>query len=465
MKILFLSGPYRKDYMRNARCDFVSLSGTQWFPLLLGYAAAFMEDKGYKVKFVDAPAYHLTFRDVENIFSDYKPDFLVMYPGDKSRDTDIEFADSLVEKSGVPAVFVGPYFAIEPRYFMEKSRRVRYGIPGEFEYPLWELVRGEKPETIKNLYYTPEPSAIIENASRPYLTGPELDAFPFVSDFFARHLDFKHYRTPSEPYPFVDIMTGRGCSWGICGFCLWVHTFVKGRVYNARSIENVLEEFSFIDKKLPFIRSVMIQDDTFPETRAREFCEAKLARGIKTAWSCYVRAEFSFETLALMKKAGCLNLHVGFESATNEVLKRISKGLTKERMTEFAHDAQRAGLRIHGDFLIGLPGETRESIRDLIDWACQIRPYTAQFQIFIPFKGTPLYREMSNKTPQDTEAAHEKLSSQDLEHLSKVAYRRFYFSFFYLARVLKNPYTLFLSKLTVIGKAFASMFWRKMNIR
>jgi len=441
--------------MRNARCDFVSLSGTQWFPLLLGYAAAFIEHQGYNVKFIDAPAYHLTFQDVDNICAVYRPDFLVMYPGDKSRDSDIEYADRLIERLGIPAVFVGPYFAIEPRYFMEKSARVQYGILGEFEHPLLELIRGDKPETIKNLVRK-GPSGVAENPARPYLTGQELDRFPFVSDFFSRHLDFKRYRTPSEPHPFMDILTGRGCIWGICGFCLWVHTYVKGRVYNARSIGNVIQEIEFIEKQLPSVRSVMIQDDTFPRDRAAEFCEAKLSRGLKIAWSCYTRADLDLKTLKLMKKAGCLNLHVGFESANNEVLKRVCKGLTKECMTEFAYNAHRAGVRIHGDFLIGLPGETHQSINELIDWAYQIRPYTAQFQIFIPFKGTPLYKG---------QAVTPALTKNELEDLSRKAYRRFYLSWFYFVRILKNPYTLLFGKLPVIAKAFASMFWRKIDVR
>ncbi|MFH1868749.1 MAG: B12-binding domain-containing radical SAM protein, partial [Candidatus Omnitrophota bacterium] len=86
MKVLLLSPPYLKDYMRNARCDFVSLSGTQWFPILLGYLGAFLESKGCDVRLVDAPSYGLGPNEVEGIYLDYKPDFLVIYTGDKSRD-------------------------------------------------------------------------------------------------------------------------------------------------------------------------------------------------------------------------------------------------------------------------------------------------------------------------------------------------------------------------------------------
>ena len=183
------------------------------------------------------------------------------------------------------------------------------------------------PKYIKNLIYENK-GVILCNELHPYLEQGELDNFPFVSDFFNRHLTFKYYRTPSEPHPFIDIMTARGCVWGKCTFCLWVHTYIKGSVYNMRSIGNVMEELEFIEKKMPFIKSIMIQDDTFPQKRIINFCQEKLKRGLKIKWSCYTRPNIDFKTLKLMKKSGCLNIHVGFETPNNEVLKNLQKGIT-----------------------------------------------------------------------------------------------------------------------------------------
>ena len=100
-----------------------------------------------------------------------------------------------------------------------------------------------------------------------------------------------------------------------------VHSYIQGPVYNTRSLENVLEEIDFIRTHIPQVKSLMFQDDSFSETRAREISEEFLRRNWKIKWSCYARAELSPETLLLMKRAGCLNLHVGFESATEEVLR------------------------------------------------------------------------------------------------------------------------------------------------
>jgi hypothetical protein len=197
-----------------------------------------------------------------------------------------------------------------------------------------EFLQGKPPEEIAN-FLVRKDGSVHANPVRPALGTRELDGFPFVSDFFRRHLDFGNYRTPSEPHPFVDTLAGRGCVWGLCTFCLWVHTFIKGRTYIGRSVGSVLEEFSWIERKMSSVRSVMIQDDTFPEERAAAFSEAKIRAGVKLRWSCYARAEFGLETLRLMKSAGCLNLYVGFESGDDRILRAVRKGLTKERMTRF----------------------------------------------------------------------------------------------------------------------------------
>jgi radical SAM superfamily enzyme YgiQ (UPF0313 family) len=447
--------------MRNARCDFVSLSGTQWYPLLLGYCGAWLEKCGYEVKLIDALVYNLDSETTKKSVVDYKPDWLVVYTGRLSEDSDIALADELTEKIGCETVIVGPYASILPKETLRKSKFVTRLVTGEFELPLQEVIEGRKNSDISNLVFK-RGNEIIQNQERPYLTCAELDQIPFLSRFFKKHLDIYRYKTISEPYPFIDIMTGRGCKWGICTFCLWVNSYIKGPLYNCRSINNVIEELQFITQELPEVKSVMLQDDTLPEERAIEFSEAKLKAGIKIPWSCYARGNMSYETLKLMKKAGCLNLHVGFESADQGILKGIKKGVTKDIMTQFVVDAKRAGVRIHGDFAIGFPGETRESIKQTVDWACEIRPYTAQFQLMIPFPGTPFYTQLKEQgwirggTPD-----YPQISKEELEAMTKKAYRKFYISFAFAQEVFRHPYELLFSRLGTYFRAVPSVFWKK----
>jgi len=462
MRVLLLSPPFVPEYMRNARCDFVSLSATQWYPILLGYCGAYLENRGHAVKLVDAPAAYLDHEATAAIVRQFRPDLLVIYSGRLSEDNDIAFCEPLVEELGCDAVLVGPYAAINPEATLAKTSAIGKLVVGEFERPVAELAEGSEPKEILNLVYK-DGDAIVRNPERPYLTGEELDAFPFVSDFFSRHVDIRRYRAPSEPHPFMDILTGRGCCWGRCTYCLWVHTYVRGPTYNTRSIENVLEEFRWIERNLPQVRSVMIQDDTFPEGRAREFSEAKLRAGIKLPWSCYARGNMTFETLKLMKRAGCLNLHVGYESADPEILKRIKKGVSVERMTRFTEDAKRAGLRIHGDFAVGFPGETPESFEKTIAWAKRLNPYTAQFQLMIPFPGTPFHEEMAARgwLNERGEPDMPQFTNDQIRALAKKAYRRFYLSGSYLWKCMCHPYDRVVLRLKTMARAIPAMFWRR----
>lgn len=460
-----MSPPYLPEYMRNARCDFVSLSATQWYPIWLGYCGCLLEKYGYEIKLVDSPAHGLNHDQTEEIFLNYKPDVLVIYTGTKSEDNDINFAERLIQKWECSAILVGPYFSIDPRKTLNKSFKLQFGIVSEFEMPLLEFLEGKNFREIKNFVWK-ENGEVQINELRSYLSGKELDNFPYVSDFFNRHLDLKYYRAPSEYHPFMDIMSGRGCEWGLCTYCLWVHSFIKGRTYNVRNVENVIDEFEFIEKQIPRIKSVMIQDDTLSVQRAQEFCEAKLKRGIGLKWSCYARGNIDYETLRLMKKAGCRNLHVGFESGDPIILKRIKKGITKERMTQFASDAKKAGLQIHGDFAIGFPGETETTIDKTVQWACQIRPHTAQFQLMIPFAGTPFYEELDeNGWLKDGSPNYPDMPKEELERLAKKAYRSFYISFHYFKRVLAHPDELFFSKIKTYLRAIPAVFWKKWNVR
>ncbi|MBU4333531.1 MAG: hypothetical protein KKD07_03710, partial [Candidatus Omnitrophica bacterium] len=267
MRIILLSPPYLPEYMRNARCDFVSLSATQWYPILLGYCGAYLEYEGHTVKLIDAPAAGLNHDQTKIIVEEWCPSLIVLYTGRMSEDNDIEFAESLIESVKCDCVIVGPYASIDPKSTLSKSKIINKLIAGEFEYPVGELASGNKFADIKNLIYR-DNDILINNPTREYLNTEQLDEIPFVSKFFKKQLDENWYKTPSEYYPFTDILTGRGCKYGRCTYCLWVHTYIKGQTYNTRSIHNVLEEFKYIEKEMPHIRSVMIQDDTFTEKRA-----------------------------------------------------------------------------------------------------------------------------------------------------------------------------------------------------
>ncbi|HBG60276.1 MAG TPA: hypothetical protein DDX37_00310 [Candidatus Omnitrophica bacterium] len=465
MRIILLSPPYLPEYMRNARCDFVSISATQWYPILLGYCGAYLEYEGHTVKLIDAPAAGLNHSQTKIMIEEWCPNLIVLYTGRMSEDNDIAFAESIIGSVKCDCVIVGPYANIDPKATLSKSKIINKLVAGEFEHPVGEIAGGVDLGSIKNLIFRNDDTIQI-NPTREYLTTAQLDEIPFVSRFFSKQLDEKWYKTPSEYYPYIDILTGRGCKYGQCTYCLWVNSYVKGSTYNTRSINNVIEEFKYIEKELPHIRSVMIQDDTFTETRAREFSDQIINYDIKLPWSCYARANMSYGTMLLMKKANCRNIHVGYESGDPNILTRIKKGISIERMIRFSQDAKKAGLRVHADFAFGFPGETPENAKKTVELAYRMNPHTCQFQIMIPFPGTPFYDEMKKNgwLNKDGQPDMPQFTNDQIREVAKYAYKRLYISPNYLIKCICHPYEHFFARIKAISRAIPALFWKKWSL-
>ena len=461
MKVLLLSPPFVPDYMRNARCDYVGISDTQWPPIWLAYCGGLLEDRGHTIKLLDAPAQKLNHEEALRESTAFSPDLTVVYSSTKSEDNDIEFAAKLKEETGCRLAFAGPFVSLDPRGLMEKDGQLDYAIKGEFEHPILELAEGFDERKIKNLVWR-ENESIIQNEVRPLLDTKQLDELPYVTRVYRKHLDMGRYRQPSELHPMVDLFTGRGCVWGRCSYCLWVHSFIPGSTYNTRSIGNVMEEFAYVLENMKDIKEIFIQDDTLPGKRASELAKAIMEHGFDVTWSCYVRGDVDGKTLELMKKSGCRTLHVGYESASKEVLKKSMKGLSKEQMSQFTKDAKKAGLKIHGDFLIGLPGETKETVRETIDWAKKLDPDTAQFSLINIYPETPVYRYLEeNNFIKDGEPSYPHLSNEELRELAKDGVREFYLSLRYMKRILRNPNEYLFSRLGTIHKTIPHMLWKR----
>jgi len=215
-----------------------------------------------------------------------------------------------------------------------------------------------------------------------------LDELPFVSKVYKKHLNIKDYFYASVTHPQVTLLTARGCPFN-CSFC---NTPFKAS-YRPRSPENVVEEFEFIEDELPEVKEVMIEDDTFPVNKERtiKICDLLIERGIKLKWSCNARVDTDLETLRKMKEANCRLVCVGFETPTQEVLDTIHKRTNKEIQMEFMKNARKAGLLVHGCFILGLPGDTKESIKKTVEFAKELGPDTVQFYPLMVYPGTEAY--------------------------------------------------------------------------
>ncbi len=221
----------------------------------------------------------------------------------------------------------------------------------------------------------------------------DMDALPFVAPVYQRDLKIQNYFIGYLKHPYVSFYTGRGCR-SKCTFCLWPQT-VGGHRYRVRSTESVLAEVRWIKQNMPEVKEVMFDDDTFTDTSNLPRVEA-IARGmgeLGMTWSCNAKANVPYDTLKIMKDNGLRLLLVGYESGDDQILHNIKKGLRVDIARRFTADCRKLGIVIHGTFILGLPGETRETIEKTIAFAKEINPHTIQVSLAAPYPGTTLYKQ------------------------------------------------------------------------
>lgn len=393
LKVLTLNPPFHRRYSRSQRSPAVTKSGTIYYPIWLAYTTGVLEQNGFTVKLVDAPAAGYDLSTVLDLIGAFRPDLVVMDTSTPSIYNDLSVAEAI--KSRYPNTFiamVGPHVSALPEETLRLSTAVEAVARGEYDYTIRDLAlaleMGARMESVLGLSYRQD-DEIIHNPPRPYIT--DLDQLPFVSEVYKRHLRVEDYFYSIALYPEVTIVTGRGCPYR-CFYCLWPQT-LTGHTYRRRSVENVADEFEFIARELPQVKEVFIEDDTFTVHRKRAIALAKelIRRGNRLSFTANSRADVDYETLYWLKQAGLRLLCVGFESGDQRVLDAMNKGIRIEQFHRFREDARRAGVLIHGCFMAGNPGETKETLRKTLELAKALDPDTAQFFPLMVYPGTEAY--------------------------------------------------------------------------
>ncbi len=251
-----------------------------------------------------------------------------------------------------------------------------------------------------------------------------MDELEFVAPIYKRDLKIENYFIGYLKHPYVSIYTGRGCK-SRCTFCLWPQT-VGGHRYRTRSVANVLEEVKWIRDNMPEVKEIMFDDDTFTDLLPRA---EEIARGLGqlgVTWSCNAKANVPYATLKVMKENGLRLLLVGFESGDDQILINIKKGLLTATARRFSEDCRKLGIKVHGTFILGLPGETRETIDKTIQYAKEINPHTIQVSLAAPYPGTALYKQAvengwleENKAANLVSAEGVQLAAIGYAHLSR----------------------------------------------
>ncbi len=423
MNILMLNPPFKGKFSREQRSPAVTKSGTLYYPMWLAYATGLLEKQGFNVKLIDAPANNLTENDCIEITKDFKPELIVIDTSTPSIYNDVkvgEIIKSKVKSQKSKVVLVGTHVSATAEESLKISAEIDIVCRGEYDYTLLDIakslelrVESSEFEEIKGISFRKN-NQIIHNPDRPFIE--DLDKLPFVSQVYKKYLNYKNYFYAHSQHPIVTIIGGRGCPHR-CAYCVYPQVF-SGRKLRFRSVENTVDELEYIKRNFKEMKEIMFEDDTLTlnKKRCRALCEEILSRKLNIKWSANSRADVDFETLRVMKKAGCRLLCVGFESGEQKILDNMHKGIKIETIREFVNSAKKAGILIHGCFLVGNSGETKNTLEKTLEFAKELNPDTAQFFPIMVYPGTEAYDWAKDNRFLVTEDYREWLTPEGLHN-------------------------------------------------
>jgi anaerobic magnesium-protoporphyrin IX monomethyl ester cyclase len=462
MRVYFLHPPFvsnGKILSKFHRCTrwqgVVALGGTYWYPIWLSYATGVIEDAGYQAKLVDASAKEWGVPEVRNDIDVFDPDILVIESNFASVKNDVDIIRQLKQDSDFLSVLVGPPASQVDEAILQDEH---VDVVGRYEYDLTIRDIAAATEEGTDLGEVPGISYrrgghTLQTADRPFMTSEQLDAIPFVTSVYKNHLDIRDYTLSHALHPMVQLFTARGCP-NRCTFCSWPRTFM-GTKFRARSVTNVVDEFEYVSKELLAVKEIFVEDDTFTidKKRVREICTEVQQRDLEVRWSCNARATLDYETMRIMKSAGCRLIDVGYESGSDKILKNIKKGVTTADTKAFTVDAKRAGLNILADFIFGLPEESDDTIQQTIRFIKEIKPDMLQIAVATPIPGTEFYQWISDNgflVESDSSRtidehgfqrcviSYPDLSSDDLVRSVESALKEYYFSASFARIAVRN---------------------------
>src|SRR5271156_2839451 len=386
LKTLFLNPPSFEKFDGGASSRWPATREIEsyWYPVWLTYPAGMLEGS----RLVDAPPHHISWREVIALLKDYE--FLVLFTSTVGWDGDQGMSEFIKETyPAIKIAFVGPPVTTSPGKALSQCSAIDFICRREFDLAIVEYANGKPLNEILGVSYKDSNGVIQHNPDRAQLTPEQLDEMPWATEIYHRDLDVTRYNVPFLLHPFVSLYTTRGCP-AQCTFCLWPQN-LSGHAWRKRSTDDVAAEMKQAKELFPHVKEFFFDDDTFNIQKARtvELCEKLKPLGL--TWSCTSRVTTDYETLKAMKEAGCRLLIVGYESGDPQILKNIKKGATVERARDFTKDTKKLGLKVHGDFILGLPGETKESIRRTIDFAKELDVETIQVSLAHAYPGTELY--------------------------------------------------------------------------
>lgn len=410
---------------------------------------------GCRCSVIDAAAMTLTDQELLARLVEVSPDIL----GISSTTLAIGNADRFARavKQALPDITIiigGPHITAAPKETMEKFASFDIAVIGEgeatFAEILQDLAAGKKLNEVRGIILR-EGDELLVTERRPFIT--DLDSLPMPAWHLLEGFPEKYMPAPFKVknLPATTLVTARGCP----NKCIFCDRSVFGSSCHGYSATRVVEHIVELHQRYG-IREISFEDDTFItfKTRLREICEKLIELDLGITWTCLGRVNnVTPENLTLMRKAGCWQISFGIETGSEDILTLIGKKITLQQIRTAVDCCQAAGIRSKGFFIIGHPGETKETLQATIDLALELPLSDISATLLTPFPGTELYDRAAEFGEFDGNWNKMNLlnavfvpyglSQEDLTTAHKTLIRRFYMRprimFDYGRRLLRNP--------------------------
>ena len=386
MRTLFLQAPSFDGFDGGAGARYQTKReiASFWYPTWLAQPAALVKNS----KLIDAPPHRTSL--IEVVAEARNFDLAVVHTSTPSFASDVKAITAL--KAANPSLkvgLIGAKAAVDAEGTLKAAPIVDFAARNEFDFTIKEVADGRDWKSIRGLSFRDADGEIQHNPDRQILEN--MDDLPFVTPIYKRDLQIPRYFSGYLKHPYMSFYTGRGCK-SRCTFCLWPQS-VGGHRYRTRSVGHVIEEMAWAKKAFPEVKEFFFDDDTFTDDLRRAEAIAQELGKLGVTWSCTAKANVPRATLKVMRENGLRLLLVGYETGNQQILYNIKKGMRIDVAKRFAEDCRELGVTIHGTFIMGLPGETRETIKETIEFAKEVNPHTLQVSLAAPYPGTYLYKQ------------------------------------------------------------------------
>ncbi|MBF0381585.1 MAG: radical SAM protein [Magnetococcales bacterium] len=449
MKLALINTPYQHVYVK------MSSGKNSNFPLGLGYIASYVRQFGHKVQLFDPEAAGYSFESLYDKLDKFKPDLIGIHSVSMNYPLVKQIANGIRDNGykGV-VIYGGVHASAMPKVILDEVQAIDVVAVGEGEFTTRELLdaladKSEDWSAINGIYYR-RGDEILRTPRRSF--EDDVDQFPFPARDLVNLDNYRLHAHYSRGLKSVTMLSSRGCP-SACTFC--ANLLTMGRRFRVHSIDYFIKEIKHLKEQYN-IEVFQFVDDLFMADidRCKAICRRMIAEKLNIRWLIFGRVDsLDYESIKLMKEAGCYFILFGMESGNNEILKKIGKNTTKDQARKAIAICNEVGIQSFNSFIIGNTGETHETAMDTVNFARELPSTFASFNIMVPFVGTPLFKHFYSDSmgkidnwqnwglmSEDfsVQPLHTELSNKELRQYIVKGYRKFYFRPSQIWRVIKS---------------------------